>query len=158
MTKACPACGYLCPPKALRCRGCDSWFPAPPVPDAHWLPGYLGAVLLLLALLLCVRFCAPGPPPAVAAPAVVRPMRGPPPAGATEWADRAGNVYTREPGGLWSLELDVACDVCNGKGYRVGVFTGSLKDCWRCQGTGVIFVGIEQLTNEPLRPVREDDG
>src|SRR5437763_15326584 len=26
-TKRCPSCGFLCPAKALRCRGCDRWFP-----------------------------------------------------------------------------------------------------------------------------------
>jgi hypothetical protein len=25
-TKRCPACGYGCPVKALKCRGCDRWF------------------------------------------------------------------------------------------------------------------------------------
>ncbi len=158
--KTCPSCGHQCPPKALRCRCCDNWFPeAHPRPNdkRHWFPAYLGAVLILMALLFIARFYAQpqdAPPVADTGPRQQQVIRGPPPADATEWLDYRGNLWHRSRNGSWPWNFNVSCNVCNGSGMLVGTLTGRKQVCWRCEGRGFILYGLEQQQNEPLAPSR----
>ncbi len=83
--------------------------------------------------------------------------RGPTAAAATaesatsgEWVpDAHGRLIRRGADGLWSPYAEFKCPECGGDGRLVGRYTGLVTPCWRCNGTGIVFPGLEERAQEP---------